>query len=130
MEEKSRESRVGKHTIFLGDDDTFYVTIIGGIDEEMAAEIKNAIIELNDRFGRKRRDVVVDSNEAGQASSKARRMFRELTELETTGNIAIFGLHPVARVLASFFIGGAAGASTRFFKTKEECLAWLKGKGK
>ena len=47
-------------------------------------------------------------------------------EDEKLVKIAIFGLNPVARVIASFIMGVAKKKDQRFFKTKEEALAWLK----
>ncbi len=42
------------------------------------------------------------------------------------GKVALFGLHPVARVVASFFMGATKKKDMRFYKTRGEALAWLK----
>ena len=71
-------------------------------------------------------DVLVDLNKAGQASSKARETFKGMSEDENVGRVAIFGVHPVAKVLASFFMEVSKNRNIRFFKTKEAALEWLK----
>jgi hypothetical protein len=53
-------------------------------------------------------------------------VWKEIIENERTDRIAIFGLHPVARVIASFIMGVTKKKEMRFFKTKEEALRWLK----
>ncbi len=126
MEDKEREIMLGKNRIYLGEDDIFYLTLVGDIDEKMALEFKEVIFELNRRFGKKRRNSVIDINKAGNVSSEARRVFRELSEDDEigSGKAAIFGMHPVARVIASFFIG-SRDKNQRFFKTREEAMVWL-----
>jgi hypothetical protein len=59
-------------------------------------------------------------------SAKARRFGKTGFEKEETGKVALIGMHPVARVLASFVIGMTRKEDLRFFKTEEEALAWLK----
>jgi hypothetical protein len=43
-----------------------------------------------------------------------------------TGKTAFFGMHPVARVIASFVMGVSPNKMMRFFKTKEDALIWLR----
>jgi len=49
-----------------------------------------------------------------------------MLEHERTGKVALFGLNPVARVIASFVMGVTRKKDMRFFKTREEALAWLR----
>jgi hypothetical protein len=56
-------------------------------------------------------------------------IFREAAEKVFKGKMAYFGMHPVARVIASFMMGVTRKQNMRFFKTREEALAWLKEKG-
>ena len=53
-------------------------------------------------------------------------MGQEAFEDEKIGKVALFGLHPVARVIASFVMGVTKKEDMRFFRTKEEALAWIK----
>jgi len=70
--------------------------------------------------------MLLDINKAGQVSSGARKIGKETFEDEKVGKVAFVGLHPVARVIASFVMGVTRKKDMRFFKTKEEALAWLK----
>ena len=70
-------------------------------------------------------NLCIDLNKAGMPSSGARKIGRKAFENEKVGKIAIFGLHPVARIIASFVMGVTRKEDLRFFKTKEEALAWL-----
>ena len=63
---------------------------------------------------------------AGQPSAKAREIAKQSFEKEKIGKIAMFGMHPVARVISSFVMGVINKGDMRFFKTKEDALAWLK----
>lgn len=126
MKENRREIRVGENRIYLGEDDMFYLTIVGEIDEEIASGFINALEEIGSKFNKKKRNLFIDNNKAGKISSKARKIFHKLDNWETTGKVAIFGLHPVARVIAFFYIGISKNKNMRFFNNKEDALAWLK----
>ena len=126
MREKEREIWIGENRLYLGEDDILYETIVEDIDDEIAIATKEATLKLmNNVEGTL--NVLIDINKAGKPSKKARDIFRDFTEHEKWGRIAIFGLHPVAKMLASFGMGVSQKKDMRFFKTKEEALAWLKG---
>lgn len=126
MEKNDRTVHVGENIIHLGEDDMFYLTIVGEIDEEIASGFINAIGEIEKKIEEKKRNVFIDNNKAGKISSKARKIFHKLDNREASGKVAIFGLHPVARVIASFYMGVSKNKKMRFFSNKEEALAWLK----
>ncbi|OGF46200.1 MAG: hypothetical protein A2536_05190 [Candidatus Firestonebacteria bacterium RIFOXYD2_FULL_39_29] len=69
---------------------------------------------------------IVDLAMAGKEASEARKIFKEISENNKVEKISMIGLHPVARVLASFIMGISRNKNMRIFKTKEEALAWLK----
>ena len=120
-----RETWVGKNRLYLGEDNIIYQTLIGKQDEKTVL----AIYEANDRLANTvegKVNVLVDLNKAGQASSGARKKGQEMLEDKIFAKVALFGLHPVARVVASFFMGISRKKDLRFFKTREEALAWLK----
>jgi len=125
MEDKELEIRIGESTYRLGKDNIAYVTIIGEADEKTANRHREAGVKIMNMI-EGTVNVLVDVNKAGKLSSEARGVFRELTENERSGKIAIFGLHPVARVIASFVMGASKKKDQRFFKTREEALTWLK----
>ena len=51
---------------------------------------------------------------------------QEMFENEQNEKIALFGIHPVARVIASFVMGATKKKDIRFFKSREEAFLWLK----
>ena len=126
MKEEDREILVGESRFYLGEDNIIYETIVGDFDEQKALEARAAVCKLADKAN-ERTKILIDLDEAGNQSSEARKIVQELFDTEVCGKIALFGLHPVARVIASFVIGASKKKDMRFFKTKEEALAWLKG---
>ncbi len=120
-----REIWVGESRFYLGEDDVFYETIIGKQDEKTVL----AALEYHNRFKNMvegKLKMLIDINKAGQVSSGARKIGKETLEDEEVGKVAFVGLHPVARVIASFVMGVTRKKDMRFFKTREEALAWLK----
>jgi len=133
MEEKEVEVRqvsereiwVGESRFCLGEDDILYETIVGKQDEKTVI----AALEYHNKFKNMvegKMKMLLDINRAGQVSSGARKIGKETFEDEKVGKVAFVGLHPVARVIASFVMGVTRKKDMRFFKTKEEALAWLK----
>ena len=120
-----REIWVGESRFYLGEDGIFYETIVGKQDEKTVIAIYGASNRLTNTVEGKV-NVLVDLNKARQASSGARKKGQEMLEDKIFGKVALFGLHPVARVVASFFMGVSRKKDIRFFKTREQALAWLK----
>jgi len=125
IEEKNREIWVGENRLYLGEDNILYITNIGEIDEKTAIAMGEAVLKLVNMVEGKV-CTLTDLNKAGKTSPEARKVFKELAEHEKQGKNAFFGIHPVAGVLASFFMGITKKKDMRFFKTKEEALVWLK----
>jgi len=125
MEEKEREIWIGKSRFYLGEDNILYETVVGEVDEKMVRAMNDATNKLTDT-GKGKVNVLVDLSRTGKSTPGARKQARERLEVEGIGKVAFFGLHPVARVLASFFMGVTRKEDMRFFKTREEALAWLK----
>ena len=125
MEEKDRDIWIGESRLYLGEDNILYGTVVGEQTEKMPIALKEAIDKMKNMV-EGRVNVLVDLNKAGQLSSGARKIGRETLEDEKVGKVALFGLHPVARVIASFVMGVTRKQNMRFFKTKEQALAWLK----
>ena len=125
MEEKDREIWIGENRMYLGEDNLLCITIVGELDEETQIGINEAGYKLMNTVEGKVH-ALVDLNKAGKVSPEARKRQVEISEHEKTAKIALFGLHPVARVVASFFMGISQKKDMRFFRTREEALAWLK----
>lgn len=120
-----RELWIGKSRFYFGEDNIFQITLIGEGTEEASITAKNFYDKYMNTIEGKV-NILADLNKTGKGSSRIRKRWKELSEHEKTGKIALFGLHPVARVLASFFMGSSRNQNTRFFKTKEDAITWLK----
>lgn len=120
-----REIMAGKNRFYLGEDNILYETIVGDIDDETVTAAKEATYKLMDRVEGKLH-ILIDINKAGKPSKKARNIFKEFMDHEKWGKVAMYGLHPAARMIASFGMGMSRKKDMRFFKTKEEALKWLK----
>ena len=125
MEEKNREILVGENRIYLDEDNILNYINIGEMDEEIARESCDAMLKLRN-MGEGKVHFFIDLNKGGKTSTKARKILQEFTQKGVYGKLALCGLNPVARVLAAFFMGITQKNNMRFFKTKEEALAWLK----
>ena len=121
-----REIWAGESRFYLGEDNIIYCTSVGGIDAEMAIAIDEATLKLMNMVEGKV-NVLIDLTRTGQPTSEARKIGQQTFEHEKFGKVAMFGMHPVARVIASFIMGVTKKEDMHFFKTKEEALAWLKG---
>jgi hypothetical protein len=122
---EDREVKLGESRIYLGEGNILYADIVGGLTDDMALPLKEGILRLmNMKEGRV--NVLADLNRAGKPSAEVRKRGREVAEDEKTGKVAMFGMHPVARVIASFWMGMAQSEKMRFFKTRDEALSWLK----
>jgi CheY-like chemotaxis protein len=121
LEEKVREIQIEESRYYLGRDNIGYVTIVGEADEKTANRYRDAGLTILDMIEGSL-NILVDVNRAGKLSPEVRSVFKELSENEKSGKVAIFGLSPVARVIASFVMGTAKKKAMRFFKTREEAL--------
>ena len=125
MEEKNNEIWVGENRFHLGEDDIMYVELVGEYDLHSALALRDAYLKLLNNVNGKV-NIFVDNSRSGKPSQEARKIFAELIKHEQCEKIAVFGLNPVARVIASFVLGSSKNKNTKIFKTKEEALAWVK----
>jgi hypothetical protein len=121
-----REIWVGESRLYLGEDNILYETIVGKQDLETVIAIKDSFDKLRNLVGGKV-NVLADISKSEQPTPEARKEVRiRSEEKEGYEKIALFGMHPVARVFAAFIIGPTKKESMRFFKSKEDAIAWLK----
>ena len=125
MEENEREIRIGENRIYLGEDNILYFVNNGEIDEKLALESCDAMLKLRN-LGEEPVHFLIDLNKGGKTSAKARKILQNFTQNNVHGKLALYGVNPIARVLASFFMGITKKTDMRFFKTREEALVWLK----
>lgn len=124
IDETSREIWIGENHTYLGEDNIMYTTIVGEVDLNTAIAIREVHIKfLNMVEGKV--NSFIDIDKAGKQPQDARKVGIEMFEHEKMGKVALFGLHPVARVIASFVMGVTRKKEIRFFKSKEEALSWL-----
>lgn len=120
-----KEIMIGKGRYYLDQDNILFITPIGNIGDIGAANYKKAFYLLMETVETKA-DLLIDLNKALKQSSLARKTWKELSEFKKTGKIAIYGFHPVAKLLASFVMGIVSNKEMRFFSTKKEATSWLK----
>lgn len=122
-----KEIWVDENRFYLDEDGIFHMIFMGSIDEKIA---KTAIEEVLKIIYSIEGPVMflMDINKMKIPSSKARKQFQILIEIETDKikKVGAFGMHPVSKVIASFVIGATVKEDIRFFKTEGEALAWLK----
>lgn len=122
---KNERTWVKENSFYLEDDNILYVIAVGEVDDETASACKEAILKLASTKEEKV-NLLVDLNKAGKSSPEARSVWTSIGNNEKIGKVALFGLHPVARVLASFFMKMIAQNNLRFFNEKEKALEWFK----
>ena len=125
MENKNREIWVGKTRMYLGEDNVLRITVVGEVDEETQTAFNNAAYKLAGMVEGKV-NALIDLNKTGKMSTEARKTAARMADNAKFRKLAFLGLHPVARVIASFFMGVSQKKDMRFFRTEEEALTWLK----
>ena len=125
MDKEEREIWLGKSRFYLGEDNIIYAIPVGDIDETLAIAIKENIFNFANMVDGTANSLI-DLNKVGKPSMKAREIGKEALEHEKVGKLAFYGLHPVAKMLASFVMGVSKNKNMRFFKTKEDALVWLR----
>lgn len=114
-------------SFYLGDNNILYEKIVGNFDKEKALKAKEIVLSLMDQVEGEV-DVLIDLNDAKTQTTEARKIGIEMFELPKNKKIALYGIHPVARVIAGFVIGICKNNNLKFFKTEKEALTWLKEK--
>jgi hypothetical protein len=118
------EFTIGENRISLLDNSTIYIEAIGEQTDEHAREISKLYKKIySDVQGKLKQ--LVNLNHSGKSSPKARQVYEEMNNHERTYKVAVFGIHPVARVLAAFVTGLTRKKNIEFFSNKEDALEWL-----
>ena len=128
MEGKDSGIRIGESSYYLGEDNIIHAIEVGVMDDQKAIAIKEAYLKVLD-IAKGKVKILVDLNKAKKPSAKARKILNEVHESERVDKVAHFGMHPVARVLASFFTVSKK-KEIRFFSSEEEALSWLENREK
>jgi hypothetical protein len=118
-----KEFWIAENHTFL-ENNIIYVIAIGLQTDEIALEhLKVHKILVNQVQGKV--NYLIDLNKAGKSTPNARKVWQKVSEDPDTNKVALFGIHPVARVLASFVMSVSNKKDMLFFKTKEDGLKWL-----
>lgn len=131
MIEKIEIKQVGDNEYWIGanrtvliDQKIIHITVVGEQTSEMAllhTELDHKLFSLaNGQIY-----YLVDINKSGKNSPEATLMFRQLCYHEKVNKVAVYGLHPVARILASFVFGLDPKRKRRFFKSEAQARRWL-----
>jgi hypothetical protein len=127
INEENRKVRIGEGYVYYDGANIIYAAPVGDIDEKTAVEYRDTILKfVNIANAKGKVNGIIDLNKGGIQSSAARKVFKKLNEDKRVGKIAFLGVHPVAKMLASFSMGPSRKKDMKFFKTKEEALAWIK----
>ena len=119
-----KEYLVAKNKVVIQDKNIVFIEAHGGQTDEIA----KAHLELNKTItcilnGNVK--LLIDLNDAGKSSTEARKIWQKIAEFKSTKKVALFGMHPVAKVLASFVIGVTSNKNILFFSRKDKALDWL-----
>ncbi len=120
-----KEFTIGENRITLLDNSTIYIEAIGEQTDEHAREILKLYQKLYSELPGKINQLV-NLDRSGKSSPKARQVYEEMNNHESTHKVAVYGIHPVARVLAAFVTGIKGKKNIEFFTNKEDAMAWLK----
>lgn len=110
--------------------DALYIQTFEKLDKN---DVYDIMSEVNKELeGKGRRSVVVDLTHGSSAmvDKEARKAFKELATPEAFASekIAVFGASPAVRMLAKVILTiTGVSKKTRFFKTEDDALRWLKG---
>jgi hypothetical protein len=126
MEKEKREFFIAGKRVCLGEDKIIYADFSG----ELTVDIVNSLYDFfklhktEMRVNGKVR-LFIDITNSKKPSIEARKLTYIFSEDKDMGKIALVGAHPVARVLAAFFMGESRKKDVKFFSTKESAIVWL-----
>ena len=119
-----KELVIGKNRCIVLNDNIIFITAIDEQTDEIACLHEKGIAKLKEHI-KGNVSFLIDLNLAGKSTPEARKIWNKLSEDRGTNKVALYGMHPVARVLASFVMTITNKNEMDFFKTKEAALAWL-----
>ncbi len=127
IQENDFEYRIGENKTSLLEGNIIYVESNGEQNLQVAQQHIIGIRRMKE-FIQGKVSYLINLNNCGKNSPEARKIWRNFSEEKDTHKVAMYGIHPVAMVIASFVTNITKKNEMRFFKTKEEALAWIKKK--
>jgi hypothetical protein len=119
-----KEFWIGDNKTVISDPNIIHVTVVGEQTDEIARLQRELFQKIFERT-EGQVSYLIDLNRSGKNSPGARDTWKELNSHKKVYKDAVFGMNPVARVIASFVMGLSARKNQGFFKTESEALAWL-----
>ena len=120
----TKEYRIADNIVKILEGNIVHIIASGDQDGETAADHYLLHKELRKTIHGKI-NYLIDLNRTGKSSPQARQVWKKLSESEFTEKIALWGIHPVARILATFVMGVTHKTDMRFFTSMEEAAEWL-----
>jgi len=120
-----------KHKVYYDEENKVMVLrVIGEYTLEDAEETTRVMEKITEEKGIQ--SLMADLTQTPpKLDKKVREMMREQAERYDLGKMALVITNPAVRMIGKIVISTmGSGDTTRFFKTDEEALAWLKGDGK
>ncbi len=121
-----REFHIGRNRFCLDDDDIIRLTLVGDLSGEQALAFNEVVFGFF-KMTEGKLSSIIDFNASRQPSLEARKIAQEMFDHERIDKVALFGLHPVAKIIAYFVMGFAKNQQMEFFKTEEAAMGWIKG---
>lgn len=118
------EFLIGENRAIINGENLVHIVAVGEQTDEMANLQKELLLRLVTLVPGKM-NILVDLNKSGKNSPYAREMWNKMDAHEKINKVAVFGMTPVSRVIASFVLSFSKNSNQRFFKTKEEAMIWL-----
>lgn len=120
-----KEILIGQNSARIFEGNIILVTIVGQLSTEISRMIYAETRKLERLIGGEV-NYLIDLNRAGKNSPEANRIWKHAAEEPQVYRVAQFGLHPVAKVLASFVNSLTSKNNIRFFNSMEEAIVWIK----
>ena len=125
MEKPDREIKVGKNTLYLGEDNILHQILVGRLDKDLTTIMHQASVKLRNIVDGKV-DMLINIDKVKAVSPEATEMGLTSVIDEKVGKVAIVGMNPLVPALLSPFMGAVRKRNVAFFKIEEAAMQWLK----
>ncbi|MDD5528660.1 MAG: STAS/SEC14 domain-containing protein [bacterium] len=127
MEKGKKEFFIGENRLYLGEDKILYADFSG----ELTVDIINSLYDFFNLNKTKMMNegkvkILIHLKNPKKSSPEARKLTYTLSKDKNIGKVALLGINPVTKVIASFFMGNSRKKDVKFFNTKESAIVWLK----
>ncbi|MEZ5070552.1 MAG: STAS/SEC14 domain-containing protein [Bacteroidales bacterium] len=119
------EYNVGTNKVVIREDRIVHITVIGEQDDAIAQGFLDFHEKAHNIVGGKIR-YLIDINQTGKASPMARRVYKQLGEMETTERVALYGAHPLAKLVGNMVLSTFARNEAKFFNDEKSALQWIR----